>query len=96
MGTLLHMAGKGSKSQVGHGTVLATVMDRNGVLNPVVGVLISVKKNPNSETVRITFKLRSNYVQLRSNYVQLAQKLRKNYVKISMFFGFFYGPFNIH
>ena len=80
MGTLLHIAAKGSKSQVGHGTVLATVMDRNGVLNPVVGVLISVKKNPNSETVRITFKLRSNYVRD-------VQHLRKNCVILICGFG---------
>ena len=33
------------------------------------------------QTVRITFKLRSNYVQITFDYVQVAQKLRKYYVK---------------
>ena len=57
-------------------------MDRSGVLIPVVGVLITVKKNDKfgnrSDYVQITFKLRSNYVRLRSemckNYVNFTQK----------------------
>jgi hypothetical protein len=41
-------------------------------------------------TVRITFRLRSNYVQKAFDYVQVVQKLRKNYVIFSTFFWFFF------
>jgi hypothetical protein len=44
-------------------------------------------------TVRITFRLRSNYVQKAFDYVQVMQKLRKNYVIFSTFFS---RPQDVH
>ena len=41
--------------------------------------------------VQITFRLRSDYVQLRSDCVQLMQKLRNYYVKKIRFFWVFLG-----
>ena len=43
------------------------------------------------QTVRIAFRLRSNYVQLRSDCVRLMQRLRKYYAKNDVFFKFFLG-----
>jgi hypothetical protein len=50
---------------------------------------MEVKNHSVDVKTRKPFGLRSNYVQITFNYVQVALKLRKNYVKNQLFFGFF-------
>ena len=59
-----------------------TVQNRSGPLKTVMCTLFPIQdRSSKSQTVRITFEVRSNYVQITFDYVQVAQKLRKYYVK---------------